>query len=398
MSFEPIDGWDEHVLLASEATFGTTPNPAASQALEVINFAIGPSEVGAIRAKKDRAIGRGMTSGYLLGKVQPIPWSFDTSVKSRSAVDVNPLELALYKAAGLKTVLNGGSNATITASATPVESADFAGLSAYRLLGQNAAVYKAEQGRGGIVKSLEWSGGDKELWLKAAGAFSGKYSLGYEPSITCTNVATTLTLAAGDGHRFSPGWYQIESEIVQVTSSLAANAASDTVIVTRAALGSSAVAHTAKALYPYLPAATYTGFPISEGGTISATVFGTTLRILSWVASYQSGGSHLPVESGSKYAAGVKFTRYDMKLKMKLVMHKEDVAAFGWVANQKEGAIALVQSNGAAGGVFTLNLPLAQVDPFAVPDSANDVSTIDLSFRVRDSLNTGNDGFNIVLT
>lgn len=398
MGTETVNAWDSKVLLVSDATvaaFGVTLNPATAQAFECVACDLGDTEVGDIRPKKDRNVGRGMQSGFVEGRVKGIPFTIESSVKTRATNITVPFEAPIYRAAGLVQTV-GGSSVTYTPTATPLVTANgFLGLSAYRSFGTGASTYEAEQLRGGVVKTIDWSGGDKELMMKAAGDGIGKYHLGYSASVTFADgVGTSLVFASvEEGYRFGLGFYQIESEVIRIT---AMNYTTFTATVLRAQLSSSGAAHTAAAMYPYVTAMAYTGTPISEGGTVTTVIDGITMRTLSFDIGLSSGMDLLPGESGSKYIQGPKATRYDLKIGLKLVLTQQEVALLGKATNRNTCAVSIVQSTGAAGGIFTFAAPYCEVVPFKVPDTTNDVCIVDVGLRCRD--NAGNDMFTLTLT
>lgn len=397
MSANPVNAWDMLLLAASETSFGTTPTPAstaayAGLALETVSVDLGPTQQGQTRPKQDRNVGRGMQSGFVEGRVQPIPFTVVTSVKSRSAGDGVPLELALYRAAGLG-YADTGSDYTLSPNATPVESSVFAGVSLTRFLGSGAAAFQAETLRGGVVKSLKWEGGDKEVMLTASGAGVGKYMRGSLDSVTfASGVDTTLTHTAAESYRLDPGYYLIESEIILI-SSVTKGGTSTT--VTRAQLGTSGAAHSTKPLYPYRPSPTYTGSPIAEPNA-TCSVGGVTSRLLGWTFELTTGLDHLPGETGSAYVQGVKTTRYDAKYSLRLVLSGDQVSLMGKALARPVTAVSLAQGTGT-GGVITIASSYCEVEPFVVPDTANDVAIIDVGLRVRDDT-AGNNSFSIVLS
>lgn len=389
---KPVNAWDAAVLVVSESTLGTVPAPAASQALEFITCDTGMAEVGDTRGKKDRNPGRGMQNEFVEGRVKPMAFTVETSCKSRAANTTVPKESAVMKAAGLLETV-GGASVAYTTPADPIGSAAFSPLSLYRVFGKSPYVYEAEQMRGGVVKTLSWTGGDKELTLKASGAGIGKYWLGYVDSVTMLIGATTLTVTGDDIYRISPGYYQCESEVILVTSG---NYSTGVFQITRAQVATAAAGHTAVPWRPYVPALTYLGSPISEGGTVTVTVDSVVLRAMAFHVDLTTGMDHLPGESGSKYTQGVKSIRYDWKAGAKLVLHSDDVAMLGKATQRKAVAVSFVQG-GTAGGIYTFSLPTCEIEPFKVPDTANDVAIVDVSFRVRDS-SAGNDAGSIVLS
>lgn len=396
MAAESVLGWDAAYVLATEATFGTTPLPAASQAFEAFSIDMGPMEVGDVRGKKDRSSGRGMQGAFVEGRVKPIPFSIEASVKSRAAVDTVPQESALYRAGGLTQTVSGGVSVAYSLGATPKETANsFAGVSIYRALGKGVAVYEAEQLRGGVVKTISWSGGDKELTVKAAGEAIGKYHQGYSSSITLA-AAGTLSLVfanAEEGYRFGLGYYLVESEAIQIT---AMNYTTFTATIARGIFGTTAAAHAAKPLTPYIPTLTYLGSPISEGNTVTATLDSVALRAMAFNIDLTTGMDMLPGESGSKYVQDAKVLRYDLKGSIRLVLAREQVALLGKAKQRNTCALSVVQSTGTAGGIVTFSMPYCEVVPLKVPDTTNDVAIVDCALRVRD--NSGNDAFTMTCT
>lgn len=396
MSGESVNGWDAAVLLVSDAslaTFGTVVAPAAAQAFEFIDCDMGPMEVGDVRGKKDRNPGRGMQNAFVEGRVKPIPFSIDASVKSRAAADTVPRESVLYKAAGLLETVNAATSVVYTVPADPVGAASLLGASMYRVFGKSPYTYEAEQLRGCVVKTLSWSGGDKELMLKAAGEGIGKYVLGYSASVTMLIGATTLTFAnAEEAYRFGFGYYQVESEVILIT----ARPSTTTATITRAQLGTSAAAHTTVPMRAYIPSLTYAGSPISEGGTCTATFDGVATRVLSWGIDLTTGIDLLPGESGSKYVQAPKVVRYDGKVNAKLVLAREQVSLLGKARDRNTCALTIVQSTGTAGGIVTFSIPYTEVVAMKVPSTTNDVAIVDVAFRLRD--NTANDMLSISYT
>lgn len=391
MANEPILGWDARVLTMIESTFGTTPALAGSDAIEAILCDMGPTEVGVTRGQKDKTQGRSMTSKFVEGRVEPIPFSITTTVKSRAAVDTVPKESQLYRAAGLIQTVNGSTNVTYTITSNPT----VPGLSVLRVLGTDPTAYHAEQGRGGVVKSLAWSGGDNgnELQLKADGAFIGKNHAGYIDSITLADgVGTSLTVSAAESYRLSVNMLmKCESEVIKITS---VNYATGACVIERAQLGTSGVAHAAKPLYPHIPTLTLAGSPISEAN-LTVNIDGAAERCTKFNIAYTSGIDHLPGESGSKYVQGNKTVRCDVKGTVSLVMKRENVAFLGKATQRKLVVLNIVAGTGA-GGIVTFNMPYSEIEPFIVPDSPNDVVAVDMSFRSRG--NSGNDIMDITLT
>ncbi len=388
MANEPVLGWDQRVLLVKEATFGTVPDPAGAQALEVVSLDMGPVEQGFTRAKKDKTQGRGMTSAFVEGRKQPIPFSLETSVKSRAAADTVPKESDIYEAAGFTETVNSSTSVVYTTTATPTPNT----LAIRSVLGTGTAANEAEQGRGGVVKQLAFSGGDTELMLKVSGAFAGKYWLGQSTGTVANGSDLTIALGtAAHAYRFGVGYYQIESEIVYVS---AVNYSTGDLTVTRAQLSSSGAAHSAAAIYPYIPSLTLAGSPISEAN-VTVTLDGTATRCTKFDLTIDTGIDHLPAESGSSYVQGAKATRMNAKLNVEMVLTREQVAWIG-KANQRKAIAVTIACGTGAGGIVTFSLPYCEVEPFNVPAPANDITLVRIPFRCRDS--SGNDMFSFTLT
>ena len=87
-----------------------------------------------------------------------------------------------------------------------------------------------------------------------------------------------------------------------------------------------------------------------------------------------------------------------MQVLLQLVLDGNGVSMLGRVQTQENLALAIVQGSGA-GGVFTFNAPNCAIDPITPPSTANDISIIDMSLRLRDgAATTGNDSWSITLT
>jgi hypothetical protein len=403
-NFSPVPSWDSRVYINEEgaypANFGTPATPTAAQAMEHISLSLGVAETGAVRAQKDRGPGRGMTNKYTEGRVGPMSFTGSRSVRSRAAADTVPQESVLYAASGLHQVVNSGTSVVYSTPADPVSGSDFQSLSIYRVLGAaGSAAMEAEWMRGCVVKTLKLSGGDKDLLLDYAGAGIGKATVGLVSSVTLDNSQTTYALLtteeayrlnnalnSGFGHLYM----QIESEIIDITS---VSVGTHTITFARAALSSSAAAHTAKPLYPYVPAVTgYAGSPISEPVS-SVSIDGVAIRCMSWEFNLKSTGIDLlPGETNSKHIQGIKVLRYDAEVRAKLVLHGDDVSLLGKATSRGTCAWSLVQG-GTAGGIVTVAGAYSEVMPFAVPDTAGDDAIVDVQLRLRD--NSGNDMFTI---
>ena len=402
MATNPINAWDLRLLAATESTFGTTPTPAnvaayAALAREFTTVDLGSVESPVVRAKKDRALGRGMQTGWVQGRYQPLAFSLGTTLKSRSAIDAVPLEAVLYKAAGLKQTVNGSTSVVISPSATPIESGDFGSASFTRLLGVSPSTYFAETLRGCVVSQFDLEGGDKEVTAKFAGQGIGKFTQGDLLSITLGSAGgTALTHTAEESYRLDPGYYLCESEIILIANRAAIGYGSTTTTIARAQLGSTGATHTAVPLQPYIPTGiTYTGSPISEA-TSTVTIDGVAIPALSWKAGIKTGMALRAAETGSAYVQGMKESRYEMSLSAKVLLKStSDVSMLGKSVQRKNIAVSIVQGTGT-GGIVTLAASNCEVIAPKIPDSPNDVVIADLSFRVKDT--GAADMFSLTLT
>lgn len=399
-TLNPVNAWDMKLAAVSETSFGTTPTPASEAAykarlLECISANLGPAaQVGVIRPKQDRGAGRGMQDGWVEGRVQPIDWAVQLSVKSRSANDGAPLELALYKAGGLN-CQDAGSTYTLTPSATPIESAHFAGLSLQRWLGSGSALYSSEVLRGCVARTLKWEGGDKELMLSASGVGVGKYAPGNVVITFADGSTGTGTISAADSKRIDLGYYLIESEIILVT---AFTRGGTSITATRAQLSTSGAAHSSAEAYPYRPSlsSAFTGAPIPES-TSSVDLGGVSgVRCINWSFELQTGMDLLPGETGSRVIQGPKSVRYSAAYKLRLVLSQQQLSMIGDANNRTTTAVSISQGSGT-GGVFTFASSYTEIENFEVPDDNGDVAIVDVGLRVRDSA-TGNDAFTITGT
>lgn len=395
MSANPVAAWDLRALLAAESTFGTAVAPASTQALELIKCETGEIEHGRTRPKRDRSLGRGMQSGYVEGDVEAMKWVIEASMKSRSAVDADPRELVLYKAAGMKKTQNVGTNLVMSMSSTPIESADFASMTLQRFGGSGAAAQYSEILRGCICDKLTWSGGNTEVMVKASGQGIGKYWLGQLDSVTLANGAvTTVTFTAAESYKLALGYYIIESECVQVT---AVNYASTTATIVRGALSTSAVAHTAVPMRPYYPSGVaFAGAPIAE--PVATVVLGSISPLLctEWSIDFDTGIALLPHETSSKYIRGAQSKRYNVVYNLKVMLTGDRVDLLGLSNQRTNMAVSVAQGTGV-GGIVTFASANCEVIAPVVPDVENDVAIMDIKLRTRDS-GTGSDMFTITYT
>lgn len=393
----PVNAYDMTLLAASESTFDTYTQPLAAQALEVINANLGPSSgVGQVRPKKDRPTGRGMQNEFITGDVDPFPFVVEYSQKSRAAIDSNAKDLVFMKAAGLTHTVNAATSTVLSLGATPIESGAFASCQLIRYLGHGAdGLHQAEVLRGGVVKEIIWSGGDKEMNVKVSGAGVRKTHIGRLDSVTFANGSvSTYTPSTSDFRKVGEwGDMQIESEIVQITKTVG----STDFNVNRAIYSSSGVAHTAKPMYPYMPPSiTYTGSPISEATASCILGSISPMRIMNWEVAFTTGLDHLPAETSSAYRQGAKSLRYDLKVKLKMVLSVDRVDLLGYALVRDNLSLTLSQGTGT-GGIWSLTAPYCEVVAFSAPDTAGEIAIVDVELRCREN-STGNNAFSITLT
>lgn len=399
MTANAVNAWDRTVLAASESTFGTAVNLAASQALRMVSVAMGKSaQTGNVRPVKDRPSGRGMVSEYLEGDVEPFDFALEYSQRGRSAVDAAAFDLAVLKAAGLKQTINGSTSTVISLVPTPIENGEFASLQLARFLGSGAALAQAEVLQGCVVKSLVWSGGGQEVMVKASGQGISKAHAGRIDSITFASSGTTsVTLSVLDAAKLSPGMaMQCESEAVTVST---VDYTTGVTTFVRGAYSTSAAAHTAKPLYPYVPASlSYGGVsPLSEAN--ASAILGTIspIRIIDWTVELTTGMDLLPAETSSQYRQGPKSVRHDVKVKMKAVLSQDRTDLMGLARSRSLLQLTLNQGAGV-GGIMSFVLPYCEVMPFEVPDTAGDIAIVDLELRTRNNGTTGDNAMSITLT
>lgn len=399
MSSNPIPGFAMGLLAASESPYGTVSAPAASQILEVIDAAIGQSELGVIRPKRDRVPGRGMTNGYIEGRQAPIDFTISGSMRVRADGNDAAYEHAVYLGAGIRGDA-GASDYVYTLVSNPFDGTvdSFRGLSLYRCFGSPLAgsvnSLEAEQLEGGVVRSLSWRGGDQELIYTAQGQGRRKYTKGGLDSVTLADGSgTTLTHTAEESYRLQTGYYYCDGEIIRI-SAVGYGTTSSTIV--RGELSSSASAHTSKPFQPYFPAWTaLTQPPISEA-TSTVTIGSVATRCTSFQVDLTTGIDLLPPETGSKYSQGPKLLRTEVKARVGLIMKGDDVRLIGRAFQRVTTAVTIVQGTGT-GGVVTFSLPYCELDPLTLPAPANDTIALELSLRCRDN-GDGNNAMTITLT
>ncbi len=394
MSSNPLNGWDRRLAVYSQGASITNAASYAALFRSVIGVDIGPAESGVIRAKQDRGLGRAMQDDWVEGRVQPIPWNVVTSLKSRSANDASPLELALYKAAGLKVTTTASTSVAFTPSATPIETGDFAFAELVRLLGSGDADIAFEKLVGCVVREVAFEGGDKEVQATFTGVGKQKYTGGGLDSVTlASGVVTTLTTTAAESYALGAGYYLCESEVILVSPTWSGTSHN----ITRAQLGTTGAAHTAKPLKPYIPAGiAYTGAPVPESLTTTVTLDGIALRCTSWKFNIQTGMDLLPGETGSKYSQGAMCKRTEVTASLSVIVKGDDVRWLNKATARKTCALSIVQGT-TAGGIITLAAPYTEVvaPPISEPD--NGPSEVQLQLRVRDN-GSGNNSFSLTLT
>lgn len=394
MSSNPLNGWDRRLAMYSVGASITDAASYAALFRSVIAVDMGPAEVGVIRSKQDRGPGRGMQDGWVEGRVQPIPFSVQTSLKSRADQDDPPLELALYKAAGLKVTTNASTSVVLTPSATPVETGDFAFADLVRLLGSGDADIAFERLANCVVREIALEGGDKEVQATFTGIGQRKYLGGSLDSITLADGSvTSLTTTAEQSYSLGSGYYLCESEVILVTPTLGGTSHT----IARAQLGTTGAAHAAKALKPYVPAGiAYSGAPIPESLTTTVTLDGIALRVTSWKANITTGMDMLPGETGSKYSQGALEKRTDVTITMSVIAKGDDVRWLNKATARKTVTASLVQGT-TAGGIVTVAAPYCEIVAAPMTEPENGPSEIQIQLRVRDN-GSGNNSFSITLT
>lgn len=400
MGSNVVPGYNTVLTAADEATLGTAVAPAsvaafALQAISTIKVDLGDAQSPVTRAKQDRGLGRGMQDGFVSGRYAPVPWSVETSMKTRSAADAVPGELQLWKATGLGRTISGGTSYTLAPTATPVESADLVTQTLRRMLGRSPGEMEMELLTGCFADTVKIEGGDKEVMLNFSG-FGQQKGTTTNRSITfASGVDTAITVSAAETYFYAAGCYYIcGTEIVLCTAVVYG---STTVTFARAQLATSGAAHAAVAIYPYIPAGiVYAGAPISEALTTTATLFGITVPALKWALTIKTGLEASPGETGSAYFQKVVTKRFDVEATFDLLLKGDDVGLFNRARERTANAVTLVQGS-AVGGIVTVNLPYTELVAPSAKDSANDTVTVSCSLRVRDNV-AGNNAFSLVQT
>lgn len=396
----PINSWDTLLLAESESAFGTIGIPTAAGALEVVSAKLGPSsEAGQVRPKRDRPLGRGMQNGFVEGDVEPFPFSVEYSQKSRAAIDTAAKDLAILKAAGMTQTINASTSTVLTVGNSPIETGAFASAQLVRYMGKGDALHQAEYLNGCVVKSINWSGGEKELTVKASGDGVTKTHIGRIDSASfASNIVTTLTVSASEIRRFGAtlgAYVQCESEVMDLRPPTYSTTSFDN--INRGLASTSAAAHTSKAIYPYMPTiSAFTGSPLSEA--VASAILGSIspMRIISWDVNWTTGMDLMPAETSSKYRQGAKSVRSNCEISMKMMMSVDRLDLLGYVRNRDTLSCTLSQGAGT-GGIWTMVAPYCEVMQFEMPDTENDVCIVDLKLRVREN-GAGNNTFTITLT
>lgn len=399
MGSNVVPGFNTILTAADETTLGTPVAPAdiatfAAQAIPTISVDLGDAQSPETRAKQDRGLGRGMQDGFVSGRYPPVPWSIQTSLRTRADADDAPRELALWKSTGLGRTINSATSYVLAPTATPVESADLVTQTFRRFLGRSPGEMEMEMLSGCFADTVKLEGGDKEVSATFSGFGQKKWTGTAVASVTCTDVATSLTVSAAESYAFTEGYYIIESEVVLVG---AVTYGGTTINITRAQFSTTAVAHTTKPIYPYVPAGVaYSGTPISESLTTTATIFGIAVPVLKWGVTIKTGLSPSPGETGSAYFQKVVTRRFDVEASFDLLLKGDDVRHFNRARERTANAVTLLQGT-TAGGIVTIGLPYTELVAPAAKDNANDSIVVSCSLRVRDDT-SGNNAFSITLT
>lgn len=401
MGSNVVPGFNPVFTAADEVTLGTPVAPAnvaafAAQAISTIRCELGDSQSPETRAKQDRGLSRDMQDGFVAGRFAPVPWNVMTSLKSRSAADAVPAEVALWKAAGIGRTVNAATSFALAPTNTPVESADFVAQTLKRIVGRSPGEMEYEMLTGCFADTVKLEGGDKEVMATFSG-FGQKKNTGTSlaPVTMASGVSTTITVTAAESYAFAFGYYIIESEIVLVSE---VTYGGTTINVTRAQLGTTGVAHTAQPIYPYIPTGiTYAGNPISEALTTTAMLFGITVPVLKWGVIVKTGLSASPGETGSAYFQKVVTRRLDVEANFDLLLKGDDVRLFNRARERTANAVTLIQGT-TAGGIITIGLPYTELVAPAAKDSANDSITVSCSLRVRGNAGATPNSFSITLT
>jgi hypothetical protein len=382
-----VHGWDQRVYVGLESAWLTRAVVAAANAIQVQSLDFGDaSGVGNTRPRKDKTQGRDETLGFVEGRVEPIPFSIDKPIMSRATAATAPEESPILKAAGLTETI--GASVAYTIGTTNPSS-----LWLLSVLGAGSLAQQGEHGLGGVVKQLQFSGGDSELMLKASGAVARKNWLGqFVGTLVDASDLTLVADTAADIYRAGEGYYQSGSEAVEVT---ATNFTGNSHTVARAIAGTVAAAHVGQAFYPYNPTPAPVGVAAISEANCTVTLDSIATRCTKFSIDITTGVDHLPGETGSKYAQGLKLIRTGVKVSLELVLTRELVALLGKANQRKSVALSIVCGTGA-GSIVTFSFPTCEVEGFPVAAPSNDVSVVSPGIRVRGS--SGNDSFSVTFS
>lgn len=401
MGSNVVPGFNTVLTAADETTLGTPVAPAdvatfAAQAISTISCDLGDAQSPVTRPKQDRGPSRDMQDGFVAGRYPPVPWSIQASLKSRADADDAPRELALWKAAGFGRTVNASTSYVLAPTNTPVESADLVTQTFRRFLGRSPGEMEMEMLTGCFADTVKIEGGDKEVMLSFSGVGQKKYTGTAVASITLADGSgTTITVTAAESYAFTEGYYIVESEVVLVG---AVTYGGTTINITRAQLGTTGAAHSAKPIYPYIPSGiVYGGSPISEALTTTATLFGITVPVLKWAVDIKTGLEASPGETGSAYFQKVVTKRTDVQASFDLLLKGDDVRLFNRARERTANAVTLVQGT-TAGGIITIGLPTTELVAPAAKDNANDSVTVSCSLRVRGAAGATPSALSITLT
>lgn len=400
MGSNVVPGYNTVFTAADETALGTVVAPAdvatfAAQAIPTVAVDLGDAQSPVTRPKQDRGLSRDMQDGFVSGRYPPVPWSVQSSMRSRAAIDDAPRDVALWKAAGFGRTVNSSTSYVLAPTNTPVESSDFVSQTFKRFLGRSPGEMEYEYLIGCFADTVKLEGGDKEVMQTFSGFGQQKGTGTALASITVTNVATTITVTAAESYAFTQGYYICESEIILVGP---VTYGGTTINITRAQLGTSAAAHTTKAIYPYIPSGiSYGGAPISEALTTTATFFGITVPVLDWSVTIKTGLEASAGETGSAYFQKVVTKRLDVEASFNLLLKGDDVRLFNRARERTANAVTLVQGTGT-GSIVTISLPTTELVAPAAKDSANDTVTVPCSLRVRGAPGATPSSFSITLT
>lgn len=331
-----IQGWNEIVYATIETTIGTLQAPVAGSAMKIKKATFG------IKEKQRRITDIKNTyrsnTEFVTGKRDIIDWDIQTPFKPISASvppDVDPLLEAFFGAAVSSNVY------------TPTDALKT--LTIYKhITNHQQYVYGAICNK----LTLEFGNGASPMFTFSGQAVKGARGGSFQISTNGIN-----TLAAASVIVKSPGvgaitdidlYYQIDSEVVKVSSLTEAKLNANRVTtVARAQFSTSAAKHNTinTDATPYMPTASYAA---TSGGTAlgehqgSLTLDGSAIKIIGGTLELLNGNVYVDDHNyGSELAEDIRKGKFDGTLTIRVKSHTRANQLYNYAKRNKNFAISL---------------------------------------------------------